>query len=76
MSLVSRRPGVFTALAALVMAFARVYIAAHYRHDVVVGLLGGAVVSLIGIVPVRGLLQRLVVACERTRLRPALTTPQ
>lgn len=45
--LVSRRLGLVAAAAALVMAFARVYIAAHYPWDVVAGLgLGAAVVVL------------------------------
>ena len=46
--LVSRRLGVIAVVAALVMAFARVYIAAHYPWDVVGGLVLGAAVSLLG----------------------------
>ena len=46
--LVSRRLGAVATIAALLMAFARVYIAAHYPWDVVAGLLLGAVVSLLG----------------------------
>jgi membrane-associated phospholipid phosphatase len=56
--LVSRRLGVVAGIAALVMAFARVYIAAHYPWDVVGGLLLGAAVSLLGWV----LLGRLLIA--------------
>ena len=45
--LVSRRLGLLAVVAALVMAFARVYIAAHYPWDVIAGLgLGAAVVVL------------------------------
>jgi membrane-associated phospholipid phosphatase len=43
---VSWRLGVLAAAAALAMAFARVYVAAHYPHDVIVGLAFGAAVAL------------------------------
>lgn len=46
--LVSRRLGVLAVGAALLMAFARVYIAAHYPWDVAAGLLLGAAVALLG----------------------------
>jgi undecaprenyl-diphosphatase len=60
-------------LAAAVMAFARVYVGAHYPGDVVAGLALGAGVALAGYavarMPVAALLRRL----DRTRLRPLLT---
>ena len=43
--LVNRRLGTLAVLAAVAMAFARVYIGAHYTHDVLVGLGLGATVS-------------------------------
>ena len=43
---VSRRLAALAGVAALVMAFARVYIAAHYPADVAVGLVLGAVVAV------------------------------
>ncbi|MGH7743636.1 MAG: phosphatase PAP2 family protein [Candidatus Dormibacteria bacterium] len=61
-------------VAALLLAFSRVYIAAHYPHDVLAGLLLGAVVSVVGFAIVRGVLTRLVVVLQGTRLRPVLTT--
>jgi len=45
---VSRRLGALAAVAALVMAFARVYVAAHYPWDVVLGLVYGAGITLLG----------------------------
>ncbi|SHV47352.1 membrane-associated phospholipid phosphatase [Mycobacteroides abscessus subsp. abscessus] len=71
--LVNRRLGIITAVAALVMAFARVYVGAHYPQDVVAGLALGAAISLVGYRLVRSLLRRLIRAMAHTPLR-ALTT--
>jgi membrane-associated phospholipid phosphatase len=71
--LVSWRLGWLAALAAVVMAFSRVYIAAHYPQDVVAGLLVGAAVSLLGFLLVRRLLVWLVELAEGTPLRLLLT---
>lgn len=70
---VSRRLGVVSLLAAALMAFSRVYIAAHYPLDVLAGLLLGAGVTLLGFLLVRPLLVPLVDRLERTRVRPLLT---
>ncbi|NBH03483.1 phosphatase PAP2 family protein [Amycolatopsis sp. SID8362] len=72
--LVHRRLGVIAAIGAAVMAFSRVYIAAHYPQDVAAGLLLGAGVSLAGFLLLRRLLVRLVELAERTPLRPVLTS--
>ncbi|MFD2415597.1 phosphatase PAP2 family protein [Amycolatopsis pigmentata] len=72
--LVSKRLGWVTAVLAIVMAFSRVYIAAHYPWDVAAGLVAGAVVSLLGFVVVRRLLVWLVELAERTALRPVFTS--
>jgi membrane-associated phospholipid phosphatase len=72
--LTHRRLGVVTAIAALVMAFARVYAGAHFPLDVVVGLLFGAAVALLGWFASRALLVAVVTGLTRTPLRPLLTT--
>jgi membrane-associated phospholipid phosphatase len=46
--LVSRRLGLVAAAAAVLMAFARVYIAAHHPWDVLAGLAFGAAVATLG----------------------------
>ena len=67
--LVSRALGALATVAALAMAFARVYIAAHYPWDVAAGLVFGALVALVGWV----LLGRLLtVLTGWLRTRPGL----
>jgi undecaprenyl-diphosphatase len=46
--LVDRRLGVVAGLAALLMAFSRVYVGAHWPGDVVVGLVLGGAVTVLG----------------------------
>ncbi len=55
------------------LAFSRVYIAAHYPHDVLAGLILGAAVSLLGYLLLRSPLTAAVRGLERGRLRPLLT---
>jgi undecaprenyl-diphosphatase len=71
--LVDRRLGAVAALAAVLMGFARVYIAAHYPQDVLAGFALGALVTLVGYLLVRRLLTVLVLRLEQTRARPLLT---
>lgn len=59
--LVSTRLAVIATVAALLMGFARVYIGAHYPHDVLAGLALGATVSIGGWL----LLQRPMIALVR-----------
>jgi len=74
--LASRLLGAVTTVAALAMAFARVYIAAHYPWDVVAGLIFGALVALLGWVLLRVPLIALTGWLrERPGLRPAFTGP-
>lgn len=58
--LVSRRLGAVTAVAAVLMAAVRVYVGAHYPHDVVAGVALGAVVVGFGWLLVRRPLTWLV----------------
>lgn len=67
--LVSRRLGLFAGAAAMLMAFTRVYVAAHYPWDVVAGLVLGAVVTLAGWLLLRPLLAALA---EWLRRQPGL----
>ncbi|MFD8568822.1 phosphatase PAP2 family protein [Streptomyces sp. NPDC059639] len=50
---VSRRLGALAAVAALVMAASRVWVGAHYPHDVLAGLVVGASVALVGMLALR-----------------------
>jgi membrane-associated phospholipid phosphatase len=72
--LVDRRLGLIATAAALVMAFARVYIAAHYPHDVLVGLAVGAGAVLLGWALLARPLTWLVTRLTRTPLRPLLAS--
>jgi undecaprenyl-diphosphatase len=71
--LVSRRLGVIAMVAAFAMAATRVYIAAHYPHDVVAGLVLGAVVSLLGWWALARPLTWAVERLSRSPLRPLVS---
>jgi membrane-associated phospholipid phosphatase len=71
--LVSRRLAVVAVVAAAVMGFSRVYVGAHYPHDVIAGLLIGAVVGYVVAVLARRYATPLVDRLSTTRLRPLLT---
>lgn len=70
--LVSRRLGVVAAVAALLMALARVYVGAHWPGDVAVGLVVGGVVTVGGFLLVRRPAVMVVGLLVRTPLRPLL----
>ena len=73
--LVSWRLGTIAAFAAVAMAGARVYIAAHYPSDVLAGLLLGGLVAVALYALTRTVLTRLVTAAGGTRLRLLLAAP-
>ena len=60
--------------AAILIAFARVYVGVHYPQDVLAGLALGAIVVLIGGVLVRPLLTIVLAALTRTPLRVAIVS--
>jgi membrane-associated phospholipid phosphatase len=72
--LVDRRLGIAASIAALLMAFARVYVAAHYPHDVVAGLAFGALVVLVGWWLLSRVLTHVVDRLSTTPLRPLLAS--
>jgi undecaprenyl-diphosphatase len=71
--LLSRRVGIVAVAAAVLMAFARVYVGAHYPGDVLAGLaLGGVIaVTLSGLA--RRVLEPIVTMLSNTPLRPLIT---
>jgi undecaprenyl-diphosphatase len=72
--LVNRRLGLVSLVLALLMAFTRVYVGAHFPGDVLAGLLLGAAVSLGGFLLLRPVLLRIVGGLTRTPLRPLVTS--
>lgn len=72
---VSRRIGVVAWVAALLLAFSRVYVGAHYPQDVLAGLALGAVTAAAGWLLLRGLLFRLVAWVAASRFRLLVNAP-
>ena len=70
---VHRRLGLLTLVLAILMAFARVYVGAHYPLDVAAGLLLGALITLVGLAFLYRPLTALVRLAGRTPLRPLLS---
>jgi membrane-associated phospholipid phosphatase len=72
--LANRRLGVMACVAAVAMAFARVYVGTHYPGDVVGGLVLGAAVAFAGSFAVTPVIRRLTGRLTASPLRRLLTS--
>ncbi|MER7028850.1 MULTISPECIES: phosphatase PAP2 family protein [Streptomyces] len=72
---VHRRLAAVTALAAVLMGASRVYVGAHYPHDVAVAALAGSCTALLTVLLARRLGTPLVAALRGGRLGPLLNAP-
>ena len=70
---VHRKLGLYAVGAAVLLAFCRVYVGAHYPIDVLAGLALGAVVVLAGMPFAPPLLTPIIETVSRSRLRPLVT---
>ena len=73
--LVDRRLGAVSGVLALLMAFARVYVGAHWPADVAAGLVFGAAVATAVVLVLRPWVARLVARARTTRLDAVLGAP-
>jgi membrane-associated phospholipid phosphatase len=69
---VSRRLGAVAAVAACAMAVSRVWVGAHYPHDVLAGVVVGAVTALLVMSALHRRAQAAALRLAATRLRPLL----
>ncbi|WP_030669558.1 phosphatase PAP2 family protein [Streptomyces cellulosae] len=69
---VSRRLGAVAVVAACAMAASRVWVGAHYPHDVLAGVVVGALTALLVMSALRGRAEAAALRLTATRLRPLL----
>ncbi|MEH0586753.1 phosphatase PAP2 family protein [Streptomyces sp. B21-106] len=69
---VSRRLGAVAVVAACAMASSRVWVGAHYPHDVLAGVVVGGLVALLVMSALRGRAEAAALRLTATRLRPLL----
>lgn len=74
--LVNRRLAVVATVAAAVMGFSRVYVGAHYPHDVLAGLLIGVIIGSVTAVTLRRYATPLVEVLRAGPLKPLLTATE
>ncbi|WP_434600034.1 phosphatase PAP2 family protein [Streptomyces sp. A5-4] len=72
---VSRRLGVVAVVAACAMAASRVWVGAHYPHDVAGGAAAGALVALLAMAALHRAPDTALQRITATRLRPLLLAP-
>ncbi|WP_067682504.1 phosphatase PAP2 family protein [Nocardia miyunensis] len=70
---VSRRLGIWAFVAAAVMGVSRVYVGAHYPHDVLAGAVVGVVIGYLATMLLRRTATPLVTKLSSGPLRPVLT---
>ncbi len=71
--LLNRCLGLVAIAAAFAMAFARVYVGAHYPGEVAAGLVLGAAITVVLARIARRILEPLLVALVKTPMRPLVT---
>ena len=69
---VSRRLGAVASVAGCAMAVSRVWVGAHYPHDVLAGVVVGALVALLVMSALRRRAEAIALRLAATRLRPLL----
>src|SRR4051812_19012101 len=70
----NRRCGIVAAVLAVLMAFTRVYVGAHYPGDVLAGLALGGLVAALGWFTIVPLLRRIAAWLTTTPARPLVTS--
>ena len=72
----NRRWGIIASTLAILMAFTRVYVGAHYPSDVLAGLTLGGLVAAAGYFVIVPLLRRIATWLTTTSLRPLVTNAE